>query len=176
MLSTEPRQMSTIEHFSLGSIILWHFTPFWCPPSLMENSTRTKSLKKKWKKNSHHSRTCEIISWTYICRHNRFKETACSSSLQKHLIGNYESRRSISTNYMQWDQEGTFWLDFKRKMISVILFSIKKIKERKNVCWRKLGHISLRTWGRYFFLKCFPQDMHSCSFVRFPPWREPMWF
>ena len=51
MLSTEPRQMSPIEQFSLGSIILWQFTPFLMSAVINGELHLNKKFKKKtWKK------------------------------------------------------------------------------------------------------------------------------
>lgn len=95
MLSTEPRQMSPIEQFSLGSIILWQFTPF-----LMSAVINGElHLNKKFKKKNMKKKIPTTLARARLYRgrafvaHHRFKKTTCSSSLQKHLIGNYESKK-----------------------------------------------------------------------------------
>ena len=99
MLSTEPRQMSTIEQFSLGSIILWQFTPFLMSAVINGEIHSNKKLEKKMKKNSHQSRTCEIISWTYICRPSPIQKKYMLLFTPKALIGNYESKKHIHKLY-----------------------------------------------------------------------------
>lgn len=162
--------MSTIEQFSLGSIILWQFTPFLMSAVINGELHSNKKFKKKIPTTLARAR---LYRGRIFVAHHRFKKTTCSSSLQKQLIGNYESKKHIHKLYAMRSGRNVL-ARFQTENDFRHFVQHKKI--RKNVCWRKLGHISLRTWGRYFFLKCFPQDMHSCSFVRFPPWREPMWF
>lgn len=100
MLSTEPRQMSTIEQFSLGSIILSQFTPFLMSAVINGELHSNKKLKKKWKKKFPPlSHVRDYIVDVHLLPITDSKKTTCSSSLQKYLIGNYESKKHIHKLY-----------------------------------------------------------------------------
>lgn len=92
--------MSTIEQFSLGSIILWQFTPFLMSAVINGELHSNKKFKKKMKKKipTTLARARLYRGRTFVA-HHRFKKTTCSSSLQKHLIGNYESKKHIHKLY-----------------------------------------------------------------------------
>lgn len=68
-----------------------------------------------------------------LVAHHRFKKTTCSSSLQKHLIGNYESKKHIRKLYAMRSGRNVL-----ARFQTEIFFSIKKIKEkRKKKCFLK---------------------------------------
>lgn len=97
MLSTQPRQMSTIEQFSLGSVILWQFTPFLM--SAVINGELHSNKKKNEKTISTTLARTRLYRGRAFVAHHRFKKTTCSSSLQKHFKGNYKSKKHIHKLY-----------------------------------------------------------------------------
>lgn len=114
--------MSTIEQFSLGSIILWQFTPFLMSAVINGELHSNKKFKKKMKKKIPTTLArARLYRGRTLVAHHRFKKTTCSSSLQKHLIGNYESKKHIHKLYAMRSGRNVL-----ARFQTEILFSIKK--------------------------------------------------